>query len=95
MAASGERLDVLSDVAFSLGHSELGALVGPSGCGKTTMLRIIAGLDSDFEGTIWRSPLGKLGMVFQEPRLLPLRTVEDNSLYACASNSSPWSKRGP
>jgi NitT/TauT family transport system ATP-binding protein len=77
-AASGERLEVLRDVAFSLKHSEVGALVGPSGCGKTTMLRIIAGLDSDFEGTVTRLPAGRLGMVFQEPRLLPWRTVEDN-----------------
>jgi NitT/TauT family transport system ATP-binding protein len=78
LAASGERLEVLREVAFRLGQSEVGALVGPSGCGKTTMLRIIAGLDSDFEGTIARPPAGRLGMVFQEPRLLPWRTVEDN-----------------
>jgi ABC-type nitrate/sulfonate/bicarbonate transport system ATPase subunit len=77
-AVSGERLDVLRDIAFTLRHSEVGALVGPSGCGKTTTLRIIAGLDSDFEGTILRPPSGKLGMVFQDPRLLPWRTVEDN-----------------
>jgi ABC-type nitrate/sulfonate/bicarbonate transport system ATPase subunit len=77
-AVSGERLDVLRDVVFNLRQSEVGALVGPSGCGKTTMLRIIAGLDSDFEGTIARPPVGRLGMVFQEPRLLPWRTVEDN-----------------
>ncbi len=77
-AASGERLDVLRDVAFSLGEREVGALVGPSGCGKTTMLRIIAGLDANFEGEIARPPPGRLGMVFQEPRLLPWRTVEDN-----------------
>jgi ABC-type nitrate/sulfonate/bicarbonate transport system ATPase subunit len=77
-AASGERLDVLRDVAFRLGQSEVGALVGPSGCGKTTMLKIIAGLDADFEGEIVRPPPGRLGMVFQEPRLLPWRTVEDN-----------------
>jgi len=77
-AASGGRLDVLRDVSFSLGRSEVGALVGPSGCGKTTMLRIIAGLDGDFDGTVRRPSSGKLGMVFQEPRLLPWRTVEDN-----------------
>jgi ABC-type nitrate/sulfonate/bicarbonate transport system ATPase subunit len=76
LAVSGERVDVLRDVAFTLGQSEVGALVGPSGCGKTTMLRIIAGLDSDFEGAIRRPPA--LGMVFQEPRLLPWRTVEQN-----------------
>jgi ABC-type nitrate/sulfonate/bicarbonate transport system ATPase subunit len=78
LAASGERQEVLRDVAFRLRHSEVGALVGPSGCGKTTMLRIIAGLDPDFEGTVTRLPAGRLGMVFQEPRLLPWRTVEDN-----------------
>ena len=76
LAVSGERLDVLRDIAFTLRHSEVGALVGPSGAGKTTMLRIIAGLDTDFEGTI-RRPTA-LGMVFQEPRLLPWRTVEQN-----------------
>jgi NitT/TauT family transport system ATP-binding protein len=77
-AVSGERLDVLRDLAFTLAHREVGALVGPSGCGKTTMLRIIAGLDRDFEGTIQRPSSGRLGMVFQDPRLLPWRTVEDN-----------------
>jgi ABC-type nitrate/sulfonate/bicarbonate transport system ATPase subunit len=77
-AASGERLDVLRDLAFTLKHSEVGALVGPSGCGKTTTLRIVAGLDHDFDGSILRPPAGKLGMVFQDPRLLPWRTVEEN-----------------
>jgi NitT/TauT family transport system ATP-binding protein len=76
-SAAGARADVLRDVAFTLAHGEVGAFVGPSGCGKTTMLRIIAGLDQDFDGAIVR-PSGKLGMVFQEPRLLPWRTVDDN-----------------
>jgi ABC-type nitrate/sulfonate/bicarbonate transport system ATPase subunit len=52
--------------------------VGPSGCGKTTLLRIIAGLDSDFDGRVRLPAPGKLGVVFQEPRLLPWRCVEDN-----------------
>ena len=77
-AASGERLEVLHDIAFTLRQGEVGAIVGPSGCGKTTMLRIIAGLDRDYDGAIARPPDGKLGMVFQEPRLLPWRTMEDN-----------------
>jgi len=42
------------------------------------MLRIILGLDSDFQGTIARPPNARIGMVFQEPRLLPWRTVEQN-----------------
>jgi NitT/TauT family transport system ATP-binding protein len=77
VAASGERLEVLKDVLFTLGHGEVGALVGPSGCGKTTLLRIVAGLDSDYAGVIAR-PAGRIGMVFQEPRLLPWRTTEQN-----------------
>jgi ABC-type nitrate/sulfonate/bicarbonate transport system ATPase subunit len=76
-AAAGDRLELLHDVSFALADREVGVLVGPSGCGKTTMLRIIAGLDRDFEGAITR-PSGRVSMVFQEPRLLPWRTVEDN-----------------
>jgi len=69
---------VLRDIAFTLEPGEVAAFVGPSGCGKTTMLRIIAGLDRDYEGTVARQCDGAIGMVFQEPRLLPWRTVEEN-----------------
>ncbi len=76
--ASGQTRVVLQDVAFHLRKGEICALLGPSGCGKTTLLRIISGLDSDFEGRIvLPSPL-KIGMVFQEPRLLPWRSVLQN-----------------
>ena len=77
-AASGGKLKVLGELAFSLKSGEVAALVGPSGCGKTTLLRIIAGLDRDFEGSVVLPAHGTLGMVFQEPRLLPWRTVEQN-----------------
>jgi NitT/TauT family transport system ATP-binding protein len=77
-AASGERLHVLGKLALSLSRGEVGALVGPSGCGKTTLLRIIAGLDHDYQGAVSLPDHGKLGMVFQEPCLLPWRTVEQN-----------------
>ena len=78
VAASGERVEVLREVTFGLDHGLIGVLVGPSGCGKTTMLRIIAGLDIDYQGTVVRPAAGRLGVVFQEPRLLPWRTVEEN-----------------
>jgi NitT/TauT family transport system ATP-binding protein len=78
LAASGGTLQVLSELAFSLGAGEVAALVGPSGCGKTTLLRIIAGLDREYEGSVELPAHGTLGMVFQEPRLLPWRTVEQN-----------------
>lgn len=76
--AAGERVDVLRDLAFTLDHGELVALVGPSGCGKTTMLRIVAGLDPDYRGRVVHAPNTRIGMVFQEPRLLPWRTIDDN-----------------
>jgi NitT/TauT family transport system ATP-binding protein len=77
-AASGGSVEVLRDLAFTLKAGAVGALVGPSGCGKTTLLRIITGLDSDYTGKVHLPDHGKLGMVFQEPRLLPWRTVEQN-----------------
>jgi ABC-type nitrate/sulfonate/bicarbonate transport system ATPase subunit len=76
--AAGKRHEVLSDVSFSLAAGEVAVFVGPSGCGKSTLLRILAGLDHDFEGTVERPQQARLGMVFQEPRLLPWRSVDDN-----------------
>jgi len=77
-SASGGTIEVLRETAFALRAGTVGALVGPSGCGKTTLLRIITGLDSDYTGAVHLPDHGKLGMVFQEPRLLPWRTVEQN-----------------
>src|SRR5215472_7796055 len=77
-AAAGGELHVLGSLALTLTSGEVGALVGPSGCGKTTLLRIIAGLDRDYDGSVALPAHGMLGMVFQEPRLLPWRTVEQN-----------------
>jgi len=76
--AAGERFDVLSDFSFALGAGEVGVFVGPSGCGKSTMLKILAGLDHDYQGRVTRPAGARVGMVFQEPRLLPWRSVEAN-----------------
>ena len=50
--AAGERHDVLADFNFALGAGEVAVFVGPSGCGKTTMLKIVAGLDHDYQGRV-------------------------------------------
>ena len=62
-AASGGKLHVLGELVFSLRSGELAALVGPSGCGKTTLLRIVAGLDRDFDGNVAFPARGTLAMV--------------------------------
>jgi ABC-type nitrate/sulfonate/bicarbonate transport system ATPase subunit len=76
--ASGQSIPVLANLSFALEEGETGALIGPSGCGKSTLMRILAGLDRDFEGSVQAPADGKVSMVFQEPRLLPWRSVEDN-----------------
>ena len=68
---------VVQDLALDVPESGFVALFGPSGCGKTTILNMLAGLDKDFDGEIDRRD-DEVAYVFQEPRLLPWLTVEDN-----------------
>ena len=77
-SAAGKRHKVLADIRFSLAAGEVAVVMGPSGCGKSTLLRILAGIDPNFEGTVLRPQDVRIGMVFQEPRLLPWRSVEAN-----------------
>jgi sulfonate transport system ATP-binding protein len=76
--------EALQSVSLELGAGEIVALVGGSGCGKTTLLRLIAGLDTPSSGVIHvgseevRGPHAAVGIVFQEPRLLPWLTVAGN-----------------
>ena len=73
----------LAGLSLEVTAGEFVALVGPSGCGKTTFLNIVAGLDRDFAGDVQLAPRpdgrpARVGYVFQEPRLLPWRTVYEN-----------------
>ena len=73
----------LGEVRIVAAHGEFLCLLGPSGCGKTTLLNIIAGLDRDFDGaldlpTVPGRSAPVIGYVFQNPRLLPWRTVIEN-----------------
>jgi ABC-type nitrate/sulfonate/bicarbonate transport system ATPase subunit len=85
VGARGAAVEVVCGFSLRLAAGRFGALIGPSGCGKTTILRIVAGLERDFSGTVRLPGAGRLGMVFQEPRLLPWRTVEDNVRLALAA----------
>ena len=77
-SADGHPIEVIRGLALRLEQGSFGALMGPSGCGKTTLLRIAAGLDCDFQGRRSVAQTQRLAVVFQEPRLLPWRTVEEN-----------------
>jgi NitT/TauT family transport system ATP-binding protein len=85
--ASGHSAPVIADLSFALEEGETGALIGPSGCGKSTLMRILAGLDRNFDGSVQVPAHGRVGMVFQEPRLLPWRSVEDNVRLAAPDAS--------
>jgi sulfonate transport system ATP-binding protein len=80
------RTSVLQDIDFEVRPGEFLAIVGQSGSGKSTLLRLIAGLDRQSAGTIdldGRRLQGRAAdsrMMFQEARLLPWRTVEQNVL---------------
>jgi len=77
-------LTVLDDVTLSIRSGEFVSIVGSSGCGKSTLLRLIIGLEADYQGEILldgKRIVGtslERGIVFQEHRLFPWLTVEQN-----------------
>lgn len=83
MVFPGAAAPLFGDLAFSVAPGEVVALIGPSGVGKSTLLRMIAGILGGYEGKVEVDgrPAAKApvpGFVFQDPRLLPWATAEDN-----------------
>lgn len=71
-------LQVLKNIRFEVKQGECLAILGPSGVGKSTLLRLVAGIDKGFEGSIQRPE--RIAFVFQEPTLLPWRSAINNLL---------------
>lgn len=89
---TGATQPTIKDFHLSLTSNEFICLVGSSGCGKTTLLNCLSGLDTQYEGEILvgeqhTSP--KIGYIFQNPRLLPWRTVRENIELVLAPHQSP------
>ena len=74
------KLKVIDNISLEIKRGESVVLFGPSGCGKTTFLKIISGIIKPTSGEIFKD-YGKLGFVFQEDRLIPWLTVEENLLF--------------
>src|SRR5258708_8341903 len=83
-------VQALARFAAEIRQGEIVAIIGGSGCGKSTLRRAIAGLDRASSGTVRldeeaiTSPHAKIGIIFQEPRLLPWLSVADNIGFGLA-----------
>ena len=85
---TGEQVHALAETTLDIGENEFVTLVGPSGCGKSTLLKLVAGLVPPTQGRIRvreqpvTGPFPDVGFVFQQPVLLPWRSVLDNVLFS-------------
>lgn len=96
---SGAPLPVLDGINLAIPGGGIVALIGPNGCGKSTLLRVIAGLlppgrgEARLDGDPIAGPDPRIGLVFQEPRLLPWRSAADNITYPLELAGWPSARR--
>ncbi|TFE02461.1 ABC transporter ATP-binding protein [Jeotgalibacillus sp. R-1-5s-1] len=86
------------DVSFTIQKGEIVGILGTSGCGKSTLLRVLSGLEQSDSGTIHtgdeQGSQQAGGMIFQEPRLMPWLSVEDNVLFGFEQPKKHTDKAG-
>lgn len=92
-------VEVLKNINLTVNPGEFISIIGPSGCGKSTLLRLVVGLDREFDGEIRlgnnliKGPGVNRGMVFQEARLYPWLTIEENVLFGLGKQHTSEEKR--
>ena len=84
--------EALRDVSLSVNSNEFVSVVGPSGCGKSTLLNIASGLLKPTSGSVEKANTS-LGYIFQDPTLLPWRTVMRNVELLCELHQIPKEDR--
>jgi sulfonate transport system ATP-binding protein len=90
---------VLDDISLTVEPGEFVAIVGGSGCGKSTLLRLLAGLDADYQGQLLHDGVPitgtglQRGLVFQDHRLFPWLTVEQNVGLSFTNTAVPQAER--
>jgi NitT/TauT family transport system ATP-binding protein len=81
------QVEAVSELSFAVGSGKFVAILGPSGCGKSTLLMMVAGLERATTGAIRvageavERPRMQTGIIFQDPTLLPWKSVLDNVLF--------------
>jgi sulfonate transport system ATP-binding protein len=95
-----DTVEVLRDINLDIKDGEFVSIVGPSGCGKSTLLRMIAGLDTVTDGQILyddksfsKESQKQIGVIFQESRLFPWKTVEKNIEFGIEGKLSKSEKK--
>ncbi|WZL72397.1 ATP-binding cassette domain-containing protein [Clostridiaceae bacterium 35-E11] len=76
-----KEITALDNISLSIHEGTFVTIVGKSGCGKTTLLKILCGLEEKTEGEI-TTDFKNIGIVFQEPRLMPWLTVKENMQFS-------------
>lgn len=86
-------MTVFSDFHLSIPLGQITCILGPSGCGKTTLLNIIGGITKPDSGSLLGFEGKKMSCIFQDPRLLPWKTAEENIAFVLTRQSGEAARK--